>query len=149
MMQPLQRLHCSTRTDASGALAPKQWRILVADDAEFVRVALLAALSFAHGVEVVCARNGKEALDLLADRARFDAVVLDLNMPILDGREVLRRLVARGGPLPYIIALAPQCERSARDDSIVSSADYVLTKPLDVQRLRHILHEAWSQKART
>ncbi len=61
-------------------------RILVVDDAPAVRSALERALQLDR-YEVELARDGREALDVLAQR-HVDAVVLDIGMPRLDGLEV-------------------------------------------------------------
>ena len=68
-------------------------RILIVDDD--VRAAEVLAEVLAHdGFEVECADRGEKALDLL-DARRFDAAVLDWDMPGMDGREVCRRIRAR------------------------------------------------------
>ena len=64
-------------------------KILVVDDSDTIRKADKRALLNA-GFDVVCACNGHEAIDLLSDE--FDLMVLDINMPGLDGFEVCEQL---------------------------------------------------------
>ncbi len=80
------------RGEGSGAAAPPGGAILVADDEDLVRMALAAALREA-GFEVLEAADGAEVLRLVErDPGRLALVVLDLVMPVLDGRETLERL---------------------------------------------------------
>ena len=65
-------------------------KILIVDDSRLVRIKLKAEL-FDRGHTVIEARDGEEALHRIADNAP-DAVFLDIILPKLDGREVLRRL---------------------------------------------------------
>ena len=64
-------------------------KILVVDDSDTIRKDVKRALLNA-GFDVVCACNGHEAIDLLSDE--FDLMVLDINMPGLDGFEVCEQL---------------------------------------------------------
>lgn len=69
-------------------------RILVAEDDNFQRMALFDLLDMCK-YEPVTAENGVKAMELLNDRTQhFDLVLLDLNMPEMDGFEVLRRVKA-------------------------------------------------------
>lgn len=70
--------------------AGSAWRVLVVDDHEQIRSALKQVLSF-EGYNVMTAGSGARALDLLATAA-FDLVLLDVNMPVLDGFGVLARM---------------------------------------------------------
>jgi len=62
-----------------------QGRILIVDDDPQIRRVLRTSL-IAHGYEIDSARGGEEALDMLRD-ARFDLVILDVNMPGMSGLE--------------------------------------------------------------
>ena len=73
-------------------------RILVADDDPAVRESLRRSLSF-NGYEVTLASDGDEALAAAADPPP-DLVLLDVNMPGIDGLEVCRRIRAAGSDVP-------------------------------------------------
>ena len=64
--------------------------ILVVDDDESARLVLCACLEEC-GYDVSCARNGREALDLLRGGKHPTLILLDLGMPVMDGKEFLDR----------------------------------------------------------
>src|SRR5678816_1681695 len=74
------------------APAPRKGRILVADDEDNILTSLSAILED-EGYEVVLARHGEEALQLVAERMP-DVILLDIWMPGMDGIETLRQLKA-------------------------------------------------------
>jgi len=102
-------------------------RILIADDEETVRVTLAGALR-ELGHEVVEAANGAEALQRVqADPDRFALVVLDLVMPVTDGREVLHHLQEEVPELPVLICTGYD---PGGDEMLAAAA--VLTKPFTI-----------------
>ncbi len=118
-------------------------RILVVDDEPAVQRALERALRLEH-YDVELAGNGREALDVLADRPA-DAVILDVSMPEVDGLEVCRRLRAAGDRTPILMLTA----RDAIDDRVKGldvGADDYLVKPFALRelqaRLRALLRRA-------
>ena len=70
------------------------FRILVCDDERHI-VRLLQSNLKRQGHTVVCAFDGREAIDLLETESRFDIVVLDTVMPNVDGLEVLKWMRSR------------------------------------------------------
>lgn len=108
------------------------WRVLVADDSETLRVLLTGMLS-QLGAECEWARDGIVALNWLA-RERFDLALLDVEMPLLGGREVIRaeRLrQARGiAPPTPLIALTAHMSDEIREALLDDGADGVLFKPV-------------------
>jgi two-component system, chemotaxis family, chemotaxis protein CheY len=65
--------------------------VLVVDDDDAIRLVVCDLLSL-HGCRVVEACNGAEALEVLAADRSIDVILLDLMMPVLDGRATLERL---------------------------------------------------------
>ena len=65
--------------------------VLVVDDEEAVRITTARMLQ-SLGLEVVCANNGREAVEVFTKRPDFSAVLLDLTMPLMDGEETFRVL---------------------------------------------------------
>jgi two-component system OmpR family response regulator len=99
--------------------------ILIADDDPHIRQLLVFALAKA-GLDAVEAGDGEEALRMV-DTHRPDLIVLDINMPRMDGIEVCRRLRA-GGDLP-ILFLSSRDEEIDRVLGIELGADDYVTKP--------------------
>ena len=93
--------------------ASKRKSILLVDDEADVAIGLAAVLR-AQGYEVEVARDGLEALERLAEDPLPDLVLLDYEMPQLDGEEVLRRLrrEPRTAHLPVLLATASQIDLS-------------------------------------
>src|SRR5258707_933303 len=79
-------------------------RILLADDSPQIRECLAILLNDA-GHETIQAANGREALEEL-ERQPFDLLMLDLNMPGVDGWATLEQLAARHPQLPVIVITA-------------------------------------------
>lgn len=109
-------------------------RLLLVDDDEFVRGALTRALDQTGAFSVVAARNGHEALDIVA-RHPVDALLTDLQMPAMDGLTLLGHLFERGVRLPVAVmtgqAIAPEVTRRLSDYGIAAT----FTKPVDVGTL--------------
>jgi two-component system response regulator MprA len=108
-------------------------RVLVVDDELAVRTSLQRALGLER-YEVDLAQDGQEALDRIA-AARYDAVVLDVSMPLLDGLEACRRMRAAGDRTPVLMLTA----RDAVDDRVAgldAGADDYLVKPFALRELQ-------------
>jgi adenylate cyclase len=109
-------------------------RILVVDDNETNRDILITRLQ-KHGYELLQAADGEEALASVAQH-RPDLILLDVEMPKLDGFEVCRRL--KNDPAMPFIPIILCTARAASADVVTgldAGADEYLTKPLDQQAL--------------
>jgi two-component system, OmpR family, KDP operon response regulator KdpE len=106
-------------------------RILVVDDEEQILRALRRAL-VARGYEVVTAADGEEAI-AEAEGSRPDLVVLDLNLPGIDGMEVCRRL--RSWTRVPILILSVREDEAGKVRALDLGADDYLTKPFGVDEL--------------
>ena len=120
---------------------------MVVDDEPAVRDALRRALRL-EGYDVALAADGAEALSLLEDGARPDALLLDVLMPGLDGLEVCRRLRRSGSRLP-VLMLTARAEVSDRVSGLDAGADDYLAKPFALQellaRLRALLRRSGAE----
>jgi two-component system response regulator MprA len=108
-------------------------RVLVVDDELAVRNSLSRALNLER-YDVDLAQDGQEALDRVA-AARYDAVVLDVSMPLLDGLEACRRMRAAGDRTPVLMLTA----RDSVDDRVAgldAGADDYLVKPFALRELQ-------------
>jgi type II secretory ATPase GspE/PulE/Tfp pilus assembly ATPase PilB-like protein/CheY-like chemotaxis protein len=115
-------------------LAGDMPRVLLVDDDGVVRT-LARGLLEKNEFQVAEARDGLAALERLDGSERFDLVVLDLEMPRLDGRETLRRI--RGNvvtaALPVIVLTGSEDE-SLEIDLMEEGADDYIRKPLEPAR---------------
>jgi len=115
---------------ASGA----SFRILMVDDDELLRSTVPMMLQIL-GHQVVAVDGGRAALDHLAREARPDLVILDLNMPDLNGAETLGLIRARFQDLPVLLAsgyVEPAVECLVEADPCT----LVITKPFSLEELR-------------
>lgn len=107
-------------------------RILVVEDEPTLRAQLVQAIG-AAGHTVEAAADGREA-HYLGEVEEFDAVVLDLGLPVLDGLSVLRRWRTAGRDMPVLILTA----RSAWQEKVAgidAGADDYLAKPFHMEEL--------------
>jgi signal transduction histidine kinase/ActR/RegA family two-component response regulator len=98
------------------------------------------------GFDVSTANNGLEALDRVAERA-FDAILMDVQMPVMNGLEATRAIRDRengsGQRIP-IVALSANAMQADRDAGAAAGLDDYLTKPVDMNALRDTLAKVTS-----
>jgi CheY-like chemotaxis protein len=107
-------------------------RVLVVDDEEPIRILIQRLLS-KHGFSVETAQDGAAAIDKLAHED-FDAVVLDLMMPRIDGFTVLRQLIETRPELLARIVVATAYPRDVANRQL-NEVCQVLIKPFDTTEL--------------
>jgi DNA-binding response OmpR family regulator len=112
---------------------PARRRILVAEDDHDVRELIRTRLTSTN-YEVHAVRNGAEALDRFAS-FRPHAMVLDINMPVLDGFGVLEAMRAHGFNLPVLVLTARHAADDVRRAVSLGAKDY-LTKPFTEAQLQ-------------
>src|ERR1700733_1053812 len=116
-------------------------RIVIADDQASVRQGLVLLLGGQSDIEVVgAAADGEQALDLVAEH-HPDAVLLDLNMPVLDGVGAIRRLRAEH-PDVAIVVLTTYADDASVLDALRAGARSYLTKDADHTEIAQALHAA-------
>ncbi|HDQ13531.1 MAG TPA: response regulator [Sediminispirochaeta sp.] len=102
-------------------------KILLVDDSFIARHGIKTLLSD-HTFEVVEAKDGKEALDLI-DQITPDLILLDLLMPQPDGFKVLEELHKRDSSSPPVIILSADIQSTTRDRCMALGAAGFLKKP--------------------
>jgi PAS domain S-box-containing protein len=130
--------HRSTATESAAAPAVegRGLRVLLVED-NVVNRMLAARVLQKRGHEVVNAADGREAVDLIA-RERFDIVLMDVQMPVMDGleatREIRRRERESGGHVP-IVAMTAHVMRGDRERCLEAGMDAYLSKPIQAEEL--------------
>jgi signal transduction histidine kinase/CheY-like chemotaxis protein len=114
--------------------------LLVEDHEPNVLVAALMLRNFGCRCEI--ARSGGEALERFA-AGRYSAVLMDVQMPVMDGYETARRMrlheKANGSPPVAIIAMTAHAMKGDREKCLAAGMDDYLAKPFDPSRLQEIL----------
>lgn len=119
--------------------------VLVVDDEEAVRVVAKRALE-RHGFKVVLANDGREALDLYAAAPdEFDVVVLDMNMPRLDGPQTCRALKGLNHDVKVILS-SGYTEQMAVEHAANSSFTDFIHKPYSPKLLVEIISRALGEE---
>ncbi len=113
--------------------------VLVVEDADYnawAAAAVLAKLGLPHER----ARTGGEALAMMAAK-RFDVVLLDRNLPDMDGTEVAKRIREQeaDGPRAILLAVTAYCTAADRELCLAAGMDAFLGKPLTPHKLRRVL----------
>ena len=131
------------RTPAPAARAAvRPLRLLVAED-NLINQQVLAALLRKIGHQLEFTSNGAEAMSAIK-RGGFDAVLMDLHMPVMDGLEATAAIRAQesrgvGGPRLPIFALTASAMPEERAACLQAGMDEVLTKPINREALQALL----------
>ena len=149
----LHKVEASLSTERQGMLKTARGRdrifegrtILLVDDDVRNLFALTSALE-QRGAAVEIGRNGREALEKLAQVPEIDLVLMDVMMPEMDGLEATRRLRAdrRFEKLP-VIAITAKAMKDDREQCLAAGASDYLAKPVDLERLFSLLR-VWMPK---
>jgi two-component system chemotaxis response regulator CheY len=109
-------------------------RVLIVDDSRFVR-SYLRGLLRDKGIECEEAEDGKAGLALLNSGRAFDLALVDWNMPVMNGLEMLTNLRAQGFSAIKIIMVTTEAENQFILRALDAGADEYLMKPFDEQAL--------------
>jgi CheY-like chemotaxis protein len=122
-------------------------RILLTEDDDSVRAFVSRALQLdGHSVEV--ASHGLEALErLTADDGRFDLLVTDVKMPVMDGIALAHEAASNWPNLPILLMTGFADQRERANDLAQVIRDVVL-KPFTLQQIRDAVSEAFGEEKR-
>jgi two-component system, cell cycle response regulator CpdR len=122
-------------------------RILVAEDEEALRAFVVRAL-VQDGHEVVAAADGGEALDALTrEQGRFDLLLTDIRMPMMDGI-ALSLAAARDYPELMILLMTGYADQRERAHGLDALIHDVIAKPFSLSDIRNAVKEALVGRAR-
>src|SRR3972149_11504568 len=122
-------------------------RVLVVDDESDIVSTIQYRLKFCE-FDVITASNGKEGLEKAANE-KPDIILLDINMPVMDGHEMLERLKNRPDlkDTPVIMLTAYSDRKDIAKAADLGIADYV-TKPFDFTELMEKISNALENKTK-
>jgi two-component system chemotaxis response regulator CheY len=114
-------------------------RVMIVDDSLTMLMSLKNALSLA-GFQVTTAADGAEAMSLLGSGPRPDLLITDINMPKMDGMQLIAaaRKVLRFTP---ILVLTTESQQSRRDEAKSLGATGWLVKPVASEQLMKVIRQ--------
>ncbi|WP_321328009.1 ATP-binding protein [uncultured Ilyobacter sp.] len=120
--------------------------ILLAEDIEDNRILVKHMLRKIKEVHVDFAVNGKEALEKISEK-KYDLLLLDIQMPVMNGMEVLKNLKERDKLEDiHIIATTAYAMREEREKILESGSHDIITKPINMAKLRKKVRELLDKK---
>ena len=126
-------------TNAEVSLSRRQVRILVVDDSSLIRLYCRDVLEKA-GYKVEHAINGIEAMEKVLG-SEFHMLIVDVNMPTMDGLSFLRAL-RKGGQHASstpVLMMTTEAGKQDREDARAAGANFYLVKPVtELELLRHV-----------
>lgn len=132
-------------TDTSAALPLAGFSLLMAEDNE-MNMEIAKTLLEMNGAQVSCAADGRETLEkfLASPPGEFDGILMDIQMPVMDGYEAARRIRASRHPKAAEIPIIAVTANAFSDDITAAYAAGMnahVSKPLDMQALCQVLNE--------
>jgi two-component system, chemotaxis family, CheB/CheR fusion protein len=121
------------------ATSAKPLSILIAEDVDYNQMLLKLVLE-RLGHETDIANNGLEAIEMLRKKT-YDIILMDVQMPVLDGVEATKRIVAEWDQAsrPYIIAVSANAAPADQKQYIAAGMDAYISKPIDLDLLEKAL----------
>ena len=121
------------------------FRLLMAED-NALNKEVAATLLRMNGAEVDCVEDGQQALDTFLDSkpGDYDAVLMDIQMPVMDGYEAAKKIRASGHPMAMSIPIIATTANAFSDDvsaALASGMNAHVSKPLDIVQLCKTLSE--------
>ncbi|ODS78564.1 MAG: histidine kinase [Cytophagaceae bacterium SCN 52-12] len=114
--------------------------VLIAEDSSVIQNLARKILEFQH-YEITAVKNGEQVLHLL-EKENFDIILLDINMPVLDGMETARRIRAMADETKSktpIVAITGNAKNYTDEDFKEAGFDDALMKPLNFDRLVEVV----------
>lgn len=116
--------------------------LLVDDEMEFTKA--LSKRMEARGLKVTLANSGSDALEII-ENENFDAIILDLLMPEMDGLETLKELLKKNPELQIILLTGYASIEKGIEAIKLGAADF-LEKPANIDKLINKIHKAKAKK---
>ena len=131
----------SSAMNATNSNSPRELKgtVLIAEDTPELQLLERRILQSMGDLEVLVASNGAEAIQLTEENT-IDLILMDMQMPVMDGIEATQKLKT-GGYKPPIIALTANVMQKHRDAFFSAGCDDFLSKPINREELRVILNQ--------
>ncbi|MDP2078767.1 MAG: response regulator [Sulfuricurvum sp.] len=113
--------------------------VLVVDDHDINQLLISSFLEEYCNINVEFANNGQEAVDL-THKGYFDLILMDINMPVMDGIEATRIIKKQYSDMP-IVAVTANITDENRDQCYLAGMDVFLTKPIRPSALDKVIRE--------
>ncbi|NVK20368.1 MAG: PAS domain S-box protein [Methylocystaceae bacterium] len=119
-------------------------KILFAED-NAINQKVIGKMLEQHGHQVTIANNGDEAINVFSEND-FDLILMDMQMPVMDGEEAMTHIRLMGGPKSQIpiIAFTADAIKEHREDYLLAGADDVLIKPVKWETLEAKLFKVYN-----
>lgn len=111
-------------------------KILIVDDEQGIRL-LLEEVFKREGLATFLAASGIEALEIIR-KVKLDAILLDLKLPSMDGKEVLKRIKITLPNVPVVI-MSASGEIDLIQETMELGASHYMIKPFDIFELRDVI----------
>jgi CheY-like chemotaxis protein len=119
-----------------------QKRVLIAEDSSVIQNLARKILEF-QNYDITAVKNGEQVMQIL-DKEDFDIVLLDINMPIMDGMEcvkAIRELKDKKKATLPVVAITGNAKNYSEEEFKAAGFNDVLVKPLNFDRLVEIVNE--------
>jgi CheY-like chemotaxis protein len=142
-------VHCGCPEDeAPQQRSPRGLHVLVVDDNRTNQMVVEARLSM-HGCTIHLASDGEEAVRLIGGGLRCDVILMDIQMPVMDGMTATRHIRAMPGPAGAvpIVALTAAVEQGQESACFAAGMDGFVPKPIEHRLLLSAIVEATAPRA--
>lgn len=102
--------------------------LFIEDEEELLKIICDALKKL--GINYLTATNGKEGLEVLANNSDIDVIITDINMPIMNGLEMIKELNKQGSKIPVVV-MSAHTEEEYIDEAKVQGISEYLLKPFD------------------
>lgn len=131
-MRTAKEVKVSNKDDPKARAGKPLSRVLVVED-DYMNMVLVKEMLTLHGYEVLEATTGVEAVDMAASE-RPDVIIMDLNLPEMDG-VTATRIIKEGLPDVPVVALTASAMKGDEEDVLAKGFDGYVPKPIELQRL--------------
>lgn len=117
------------------------YKVMVVDDEPLVRLAVKSLVNWeTHGfILELEASNGKQAMKMLEENPDTDIIITDINMPVMDGLELIEKVIAKGWKTEIIVLSAYNDYAWVRTAFKLGVNDYILKTEMEPEGILHIL----------